>query len=243
MSNGSGELQGLTTLYTTTDVDQSSIEYEPITNNLYSIGLSTTVFEAATADVSSPLDRDSVLEQTQQTTMDTAATADDHKLIVVGTTCAVLGLLLGVAASVLFLIYKKKCNRKNRRRSSVMEKNPKEMTFERLDMSLTTPQYESNFVTGSSLNRPNLTSSTPRYSEPYNFNHEQYTSYQSFELPSPPMRNRANQPAGLHQANSQSWDKFSSIDSRVLTSIQRKKEKVTKNASTAKLTQRKHSEL
>jgi len=157
------------------------------------------------------------------------------KLVVVGVTCGVLGVVLGVVISVAFWSYKKRKNKKNELRTT-MEKNPKEKTFEPLDLSLTLPNYE-----------PSLHSARRQHSS-LGFHHEdsatrgeqrRYKSkdkHHSFKLPSA----SASSPvihSGVsstytdnghlqkpnHKSNhgnqcqkSKSWDKTSSLDNRVL---------------------------
>ena len=212
LSDGSGRVQRSTT----NARSDNSFELQSSRTSRLS-ATDTTVFEVFPRDAASSA---AAMQPKQNTTMNTTTKATDNRLVVVGATCAVLGLLVGIALSVAFWIYKRRCGKKHRRKSSVLEKNPKEMTFEPLDLTLTLPKYESNLSSRVTSSRQTQSFSTLRYSNRYNdrLGRKKLTSYQSFELPSPPVRNRERQNTGLQLANEQSSDEFSSIHSSTITS-------------------------
>ena len=71
---------------------------------------------------------------------------NSNVVLIVGVTCGVVGLLLGISFMALIWIYKAKKQRRNNfaqgRQACVVEKNPREMTFESLDLSIMLPRYD-----------------------------------------------------------------------------------------------------
>ena len=73
---------------------------------------------------------------------------EDHKnlTLMVGIICGIVGIFVGIALASALCLYRSR-SQQNRalsrsRHSSIFEKNPKETTFEPLDLSLTLPRYD-----------------------------------------------------------------------------------------------------
>ena len=88
---------------------------------------------------------------TTVTTSRVNQTASNTNTIVVGLTCGLAGLLLGIIISTAFWLYRK--NGITKKQTPALEKNPKERTFEPLDLSLTRPAYEQNVELGDYQNQ------------------------------------------------------------------------------------------
>ncbi|CAK8692470.1 unnamed protein product [Clavelina lepadiformis] len=130
-------------------------------------------------------------------TPDTTTPESNQMVLIIGVTCGVIGLLIGIAITAILWIYTQKRKRKNgqmrSRHASVLEKNPKEKTFEPLDLSLTLPSYAHN--SSNTLDKRKSLSemigtndSTPKLNNRFSDRSEENdSSYQGFEPPVPPL--------------------------------------------------------
>ena len=166
------------------------------------------------------------------TTTTTQAADNTEKLIAVGITCGVMGIVLGIVISVVFWSHKKRKSKKNEPRIA-MEKNPKEKTFEPLDLSLTLPSYEPN-VNSTRRQHSSLGFHHGDSNRQGHRQHRYKDMHHSFKLPStspssPVIHNCGSSNGNSHLQKtthpsshdsryhkSKSWDKTASLDNRVL---------------------------
>ena len=164
------------------------------------------------------------------TTIPQTSSASSDKLAIVGITCGMLGVILGIVVSAAFWTYKKR--KTQREQKIVMEKNPKEKTFEPLDLSLTLPNYQPNDLHKNSSASSHISVLTrPKYN-----NSGHFSNLPEASVSNPTIHNAASliysseinlskikhktiskcQQRRNHFPNSKSWDRTSSLDCRVL---------------------------
>ena len=240
MSYSSGDMEELspvntTGTYLTTDIALST-SYEPRTQAYMGNGSDVTDVYLIPRGQSSHTTlkfhgKPRYFEATA-TTKTTTQTADDTNIIItVGITCGILGIVMGIIIAAAFWSFKKRQGNHKEQRYT-MEKNPKEKTFEPLDLSLTLPKYEPSLH---SMQRQHnsLAFQSGNFTAKDQRQYRYKDMHHSFKIPSsssPVIHNSTSSPyrsnaqfshhRSIHQPHyhisRKSWDQTASLDSRVL---------------------------